>query len=360
MKSIFFTTALLAASASALAMTTKERTELLKELDAWKKSHAGKAAKLEGLLPPKPRQESAHDQREAELKRFAHTKKVVAELNKNHHGSAVFSTDNPFALMTDAEFKKFVKGAFTKPHTKRQLRAESIQLELTPAQREATGKDWTSSQSVGAAEMAHCIVTGKLLDLSEQQLVSCATSAGQGCKGGFPSKAHCANRRVLVVRLPSCKKNKLSVGGPVDIQGESALQSALDKQPVTVVVEATNDVWRNYKSGIVESCPGGQSDHAVIAVGYGSNFFTIRNSWGTSWGEQGYMRLKKGAGGNGMCNVAEAPSYPSMSGGPQPDDPSDGPTDDPSDGPTDDPSDFPSDVPSDDPWNGDDDNGWRA
>ncbi|EQC27907.1 hypothetical protein SDRG_14328 [Saprolegnia diclina VS20] len=311
MKSIFLTTALLAASATALEMTNKERNELLQELDAWKKSQAGKAAVVQGLLPPKPRTESfnAHEQLETELTRFAHTKKVVADLNKEHNGSATFSTDNQFALMTDAEFEKFVKGAFGKPEKKRQLRAENIQLELTPAQREASGKDWTTSKcmpaiknqgscgscwsfaAVGAAEMGHCIVSGKLLSLSEQQLVSCASSAGQGCQGGWPNKAleYIAQTGVCSASeypytqsdsqcKQSCKKNKLSVGAPVDIRGESALQSALDKQPVTVVVEAGNDVWRNYKSGIVQSCPGGQSDHAVIAVGYGGDFFKIRNS----------------------------------------------------------------------------------
>ncbi|KDO20387.1 hypothetical protein SPRG_21337 [Saprolegnia parasitica CBS 223.65] len=291
MKSIFLTTALLAASATALEMTNKERNELLQELDAWKKSQAGKTA--------------------------------------------------------------------------------NIQLQLTPAQREASGKDWTTSKcmpaiknqgncgscwsfaAVGAAEMTHCLVMGQLIDLSEQQLVSCASSAGKGCQGGWPNKAlqYIAQTGVCSASeypytasdsqcKQSCKRNKLSVGAPGDIQGESALQSALDKQPVTVVVEASNDVWRNYKSGIVKSCPGAQSDHARL--------FKIRNSWGTSWGEQGYMRLKKGAGGKGMCNVAEAPSYPSLSGKPQPDDPSDNPSDEPSD------------EPSDDPWNNDDDNGWRV
>ncbi|OQR89000.1 cysteine protease family C01A, partial [Achlya hypogyna] len=347
----FTITATLLASASSLQMTNKERNELIDELNQWKKSQAGKTALVQGLLPPHPKTESfdANAKLEAELVRFATTKKVVEKLNAEHNGSAVFSTDNQFALMTDDEFKKYVQGAFGKPHKKRQLRGENIQLELTPAQREASGKDWTTSKcmpavknqgscgscwsfaAVGASAMAHCLVSGKLIDLSEQQLVSCASSAGQGCQGGWPNKAleYIAQTGVCTAAdfpytqsngqcKQSCRKNKLSIGRPVDIRGESALQSALDKQPVTVVVEAGNNVWRNYKSGIVKSCPGAQSDHAVIAVGYGNGFFKIRNSWGANWGEQGYMRLQKGSGGNGMCNVAEAPSYPSMSGSPKP------------------------------------------
>uniref|UniRef100_A0A4W5LVT1 Peptidase C1A papain C-terminal domain-containing protein n=1 Tax=Hucho hucho TaxID=62062 RepID=A0A4W5LVT1_9TELE len=244
-----------------------------------------------------------------ELLRFATTQKIVDELNEQHTG-AVFSTDNQFALMTEDEFAAFVKGSFQHEAPKRQLRGDNVQLALTPAQQEATGVDWTTNKcmspvrsqgscgscwsfaAVGAVEAAHCLVTGSLVDFSEQQLVSCASS--------------CQN----------CQKTKVSVGKSVDIQGESALQSALDKQPVTVVVEASNNVWRNYKSGVVQSCPGAQSDHAVIAVGYGTKdgqqHFKIKNSWGTGWGEQGYMYLKRGGGGKGMCNVAELPSYPSM------------------------------------------------
>ncbi|KAF0691470.1 hypothetical protein As57867_017259, partial [Aphanomyces stellatus] len=97
--------------------------------------------------------------------------------------------------------------------------------------------------------------------------------------------------------------------------------TVLNTQPATVVVEAGNSVWRNYKSGIVSQCPGSQSDHAVIAVGYGSkngDFFKIKNSWGAQWGDNGYIYLKRGGGGKGMCNVVEGISYPELSGSPKP------------------------------------------
>nr|AIG55698.1 secreted protein [Thraustotheca clavata] len=406
MKTIFLTTALLASTSVGLQMTNKEKNEILEELNKWKQSEAGKAALVHNLLPPSQRQEglSINEKLDLEVTRFAHTKKVVEKLNKEHKGSAVFSTNNMFALMSDEEYSKWVKGAFGRDQKKRLLRGENIQLELTSEQRQAGGVDWTSNKcmppiknqgqcgscwtfaSVGAAEMAHCLVTGKLLDLAEQQLVDCASDAGQGCQGGWPTKALeyitrngvCTSRDYPYTASDgqcnnSCQKTKLSIGQPVDIQGESALQSALNKQPVSVVVEAGNDVWRNYQSGIVEQCPGAQSDHAVIAVGYGSDggdFFKIRNSWGTQWGEQGYMRLRRGVGGKGMCNIAEGPSYPTMSGKPNPDgptdqpssdptdEPSNGPTDEPNDDPSDEPTDFPSDEPSDDPidsWDGSDD-----
>lgn len=104
----------------------------------------------------------------------------------------------------------------------------------------------------------------------------------------------------------------------MDIQGESALQSALDNQVVTVAVEAANSIWKNYKTGVIQQCPGDRSNHAVIAVGYGTkdgvDYFKIKNTWGTTWGERGYMYLQRGVGGKGMCNVAERASYPQLSG----------------------------------------------
>uniref|UniRef100_A0A4W5LHS5 Peptidase C1A papain C-terminal domain-containing protein n=1 Tax=Hucho hucho TaxID=62062 RepID=A0A4W5LHS5_9TELE len=245
---------LLAASAvQGLRLSAQEKVDLEAKLAAWKASQAGKQAEK--------------------------------------HSGAVFSTDNQFALMTEDEFAAFVKGSFQHEAPKRQLRGDNVQLTLTQAQQEAAGVDWSTNKcmspvrsqgscgscwsftAVGAIETAHCLMTGSLVDFSEQQLVSCASSAGRGCEGGC----------------------------------------ALDKQPVTVVVEAGNNVWRNYKSGVVQSCPGAQSDHAVIAVGYGTKdgqqHFKIKNSWGTGWGEQGYMYLKRGVSGKGMCNVAEMPAY---------------------------------------------------
>ncbi|CAK4372318.1 unnamed protein product, partial [Aphanomyces euteiches] len=100
-----------------------------------------------------------------------------------------------------------------------------------------------------------------------------------------------------------CTKKTLSIGETVQTEGEDPLVAALNKQPVSVVVEAGNEVWRNYKSGVVTQCPGKQSDHAVIAVGYGTSthdYFKIKNSWGAQWGDSGYIYLQRGVGGKGI------------------------------------------------------------
>merc|ERR1712025_145126 len=77
-------------------------------------------------------------------------------------------------------------------------------------------------------------------------------------------------------------------------KNNAGLQSALNTAPVSVTVDADNS-WQLYRSGVLSKSCGifGQIDHAVIAVGYDSsaNTFKIRNSWGSSWGEDGYVRI---------------------------------------------------------------------
>ncbi|EQC30495.1 hypothetical protein SDRG_11811 [Saprolegnia diclina VS20] len=342
-------------------MTDGERNALVKELAAWKVSAAGERAAAHRLLPPSPLLASLNsDQKlDEELTRFAATKKTVAALNAAHP-HATFSMDNRFALLTSDEFRTYAQGALPKQIMTRQLRAEHSQLTL--AQLAASDVDWTTTRcmpavrdqgqcgscwaisATGAAEMAHCLATGKLLNLAEQQLVSCANDAGYGCNGGWPRQAldYIATTGLCdssdypytasdAACNTTCSKIKLQIGATVNIQGERALQAAIDMQPVVVTVEAGNDIWRNYKSDVVTMCPGAASDHAVVAVGYGSSngtaHYKLRNSWGEYWGDHGYIYLERGVGGKGMCNVADQCSYPTMvAGKPTPSNPVVAPT----------------------------------
>ncbi|OQS01533.1 cysteine protease family C01A [Achlya hypogyna] len=332
----------LALAATATATESLDRAALLRELNAWKLSDAGQEAFTRGFVPSATGR-SVTETENVLLQRFLDTKREVARLNAAH-ADAHFSLENPFVLLSDAEFAAFVKGSFgAGPEV---IGTEDDLLEDAEAIA-ASSKDWTTHQcsapvrnqgqcgscwafaAVAAAEFGHCLVTNQRLDLSTQQLVSCDSSSGYGCQGGWPWKALDTISKTglcLASAYPytsgtsgqngacqtSCKKTPLRVGASVSIQGEAKLQAALDKQPVVVIVEAGNSVWRNYKSGVVKSCPGAQSDHAVLAVGYNADSFKIKNSWGATWGANGYISLQKGVGGKGMCNVAEHPSYPPL------------------------------------------------
>merc|ERR1712062_290135 len=103
-------------------------------------------------------------------------------------------------------------------------------------------------------------------------------------------------------------------------QTSSALKSALASQPVSVTVNAGQLQFAS--NGVVSGDCSGQINHAVIAVGYGTDgqdYFKIRNSWGTSWGEAGYIRLAQNGGSQGTaCLFQYAPVTPTLSSGPAP------------------------------------------
>ena len=113
-------------------------------------------------------------------------------------------------------------------------------------------------------------------------------------------------------------------GGVVDYtdvstDSEQATMSAVAQQPVSITIEANQYSFHLYSSGVVTASCGTRLDHGVLAVGYGSeagtDYWMVKNSWGSSWGEQGYVRLQWGKGGMDECGLlAEPPSYPVVSG----------------------------------------------
>ncbi|OQR98539.1 cysteine protease family C01A [Thraustotheca clavata] len=292
------------------------------------------------------------------LSRLYATQNTIASLSKQNP-DAKFGV-GPFSLFSSAEFAEHVGKSFKHGAPKRVLRREndSVDWESLPSSPAASPVDWTQSKCVnqiknqgncgscwafsaaGVIESAHCIATGTLLDIAEQQAVSCEVEDGQGgCEGGWPADSidwmvktgMCLTKDYPYtsgttgqngVCKTSCAKQTFNLDGSVELKGEAGLTTGIQTQPISVAVEAGNDVWQHYKGGVVSKCPGAQSDHAVIAVGIdsenGKDYYKIRNSWGAKWGEAGYIRLQRGVGGKGMCNVGEYPYYPKIKGTPAP------------------------------------------
>lgn len=112
-----------------------------------------------------------------------------------------------------------------------------------------------------------------------------------------------------VARNQACAKDggDIKIKQFVDVPGCDNLANALSSRPVSVAVDAGQ--WSLYKGGILTSCTS-NVNHGVLTVGFTDAYWKIKNSWGTAWGENGYIRLGRG----NTCAICSYPSYPTMWG----------------------------------------------
>ncbi|XP_071099905.1 cathepsin L-like [Haliotis cracherodii] len=194
------------------------------------------------------------------------------------------------------------------------------------------GSCWAFS-ATGSLEGQHFKKTGKLVSLSEQNLVDCSQYIGnQGCGGGLMNLAFeyiqlnvgidTEASYPYVGRVDRCRFKRADIGatdiGLIDIQrgSESDLQNAVATVgPISVAIDASRPTFHLYKSGVYDdpSCSTLQLDHGVLAVGYGStsegvDYWLVKNSWGASWGEQGYLKMSRNK--DNQCGIATQASYP--------------------------------------------------
>jgi len=199
------------------------------------------------------------------------------------------------------------------------------------------GSCWTFS-ATGAMEGAIKKKTGTLPSMSQQNLVDCVT-ASNGCNGGWMTDAYNYNKAnkgsdnatvypYLATKQTTCK---YTTNGNVlpnmtsfayTKQGDEAdLKIQLyTRGVIAVAIQAGDTAFGNYVGGIY-SCPSFTAvDHGVLLVGYGTDaatnttaaqdFWLLKNSWGTGWGEQGYFRIVRNKGTNSSCGIPQYANFP--------------------------------------------------
>jgi KDEL-tailed cysteine endopeptidase len=193
------------------------------------------------------------------------------------------------------------------------------------------GSCWAFS-AVGALEGLHSIKKSNLYNLAEQELVDCSTSYGNlGCSGGLmdyafqyviDNKGLSAQTAYPYTAADGTCKTVTARNGPasaftdVTVNSPTALKAAINQQPVSVAIEADTFTFQAYTSGVInDSSCGTNLDHGVVAVGYNDAanppYYIVRNSWGASWGDAGYVKIGI-QNGAGICGIQLAASYPTL------------------------------------------------
>eukprot|EP01092_Planopodium_desertum_P014827 TRINITY_DN75_c0_g2_i7.p2 TRINITY_DN75_c0_g2~~TRINITY_DN75_c0_g2_i7.p2 ORF type:complete len:419 (-),score=147.54 TRINITY_DN75_c0_g2_i7:42-1298(-) len=279
-------------------------------------------------------------------KRYSIFKANLDFINAHNAAKKGFSVAvNEYADLTGEEFKAIYNGLKSVPHSLSKVVVEA-DVSALPASVDWRAKGAVSSiknqgqcgscwsfSTTGSVEGGLVLQGGKsIVGLSEQNLMDCSDNYGNmGCNGGLMDNAFqyiIANGGVdteasypYTAADGTCHYSSSNCGATIsgyqDIPSgsESSLQTSVaNVGPISIAIDASHSSFQFYSSGVYyePACSSSQLDHGVLAVGYGtssgSEYWLVKNSWGTGWGLSGYIMMARNRGNN--CGVATSASYP--------------------------------------------------
>lgn len=249
---------------------------------------------------------------------------------------------NSFADLTNDEFRNlYTSPTATQKTGSAFLPAENVALPeevdwrklgyVTPVKNQGQcGSCWAFS-TVASLEGQHYKATQNLVSLSEQNLVDCSHKGNQGCNGGLMDTAFqyikdnggidTEESYPYVGKNGQCHFSAADVGATVtgftDLPkgDENAMKNAVATVgPIAVAIDASHYSFQLYSHGVYDEakCSSRSLDHGVTVVGYGaengSDYWLVKNSWGTGWGEKGYILMSRNK--DNQCGITTSASYP--------------------------------------------------
>ncbi len=250
-----------------------------------------------------------------------------ADLTNEEFASTYFGFRMPAGAQVEPVYEPTVPGALPTSFDWRTKGA------VTPIKNQGQcGSCWAFS-TTGSTEGCHFLKSNKLVSLSEQNLMDCSTAEGnQGCEGGLMTQAmdyiiqnggvDTESSYPYKAIDENCHFKTADVGATlakytnVQSGSEAKLQDTVSLGPVSAAMDASQTSFQLYTSGIYKdpACSSQSLDHGVLVIGWGvdaagKDYWLMKNSWGTSWGIQGYFWLARND--HNMCGVATMATLPS-------------------------------------------------
>lgn len=281
---------------------------------------------------------------------FSDNLRQIMEHNSNPTHSYKLQM-NHFGLMTQSEFGNYLRMSHGGHHNVSGVLGGCSDMPSYSAS-STVGYDWRDHNAVTdvknqgncgscwsfstatALEGWEAIHHGDLISLSEQELVDC-DKQDAGCNGGLMENAMdyvskngglCSDSDYPYTAADGtcsstkCSKKYAGISGCYSVpqNNEAALKYAVEHYgPVSIAIQANQMVFQFYSSGVFNNARCGTNlDHGVAVVGFGVDgtqpYWIVKNSWGATWGEQGYIRMARTDSTNsaGMCGLASEPVFP--------------------------------------------------